>query len=196
MQNSLIRLCDIIFSLIALVLLSPVLLVLSLMVMIKMGMPVFFAQKRLGLDGEIFTVYKFRSMINAAVKDDSNLEKVNEYTIKYKNDPRITALGAFLRRTSLDELPQLWNVLKGDMSVVGPRPWVPEEYINLPNEWHVRLNAKPGITGLAQINGRSDLPMDKIVEHDINWVNKQNINHYFNIIIRTVFYTLKMKNVY
>jgi lipopolysaccharide/colanic/teichoic acid biosynthesis glycosyltransferase len=196
MQNSLIRLFDIVFSLIALILLSPIFLILSLLVMNKMGTPVFFTQKRLGLNGKIFTVYKFRSMTNTKVIDDSNLEKVNEYTIKYKNDPRITPLGAFLRRTSLDELPQLCNVLKGDMSVVGPRPWVPEEYSNLPLDWHARLEAKPGITGLAQINGRSDLPMDKIVEHDINWVKSQNIMHYFNVIIKTVFYTLKMKNVY
>jgi lipopolysaccharide/colanic/teichoic acid biosynthesis glycosyltransferase len=196
MQNRLIRLFDIIFSLLALVIFSPVLVTVALLVMVKMGAPIFFAQKRLGLRGKVFTVYKFRSMCNAVVVDDSSLEKVNEYTIKYKNDPRITPLGAFLRRTSLDELPQLWNVIKGDMSVVGPRPWVPEEYQNLPLDWHSRLEAKPGITGLAQINGRSDLPMDKIVEHDISWVNSQNIHHYFEVILKTFVYTLKMKNVY
>lgn len=161
-----------------------------------MGFPVVFAQKRLGLNGDVFTVYKYRSMIQKEVADTSELEKVNEYTIKFKNDPRITPLGAFLRKTSLDELPQLWNVLKGDMSVVGPRPWVPEEYEQLPKEWHKRLEAKPGITGLAQINGRSDLPMDKIVENDLLWVNNQTISHYFAVILKTFTYTLKMKNVY
>lgn len=196
MQRRLIRLFDIIFSLLALLVFSPVLLTLSVLVAVKMGAPVFFVQRRLGLKGKKFTVYKFRSMLNEVIVDDKNLEKVNEYTIKYKNDPRITSLGAFFRRTSLDELPQLLNVLIGDMSFVGPRPWVPEEYQDLPKEWHYRLDAKPGITGLAQINGRSDLAMDKIVENDILWVEKQTIKHYFEVLFRTFTYTLKMKNVY
>jgi len=196
MQSRLIRLFDIILSILALLFFSPVLITISVLVAIKMGTPVVFAQRRLGLKGKRFTVYKFRSMLNETIVNDEHLEKVNQYAIKYKNDPRITPLGAFLRRTSLDELPQFWNVLIGDMSFVGPRPWVPEEYQNLPKEWHYRLDAKPGITGLAQINGRSDLAMDKIVENDILWVNKQTIKHYFEVIFKTFTYTLKMKNVY
>lgn len=196
MQKLAIRLFDIIFAFLALSFFFPVLLVLAILVAIKMGRPVFFAQKRLGLGGKVITIYKFRSMLNEAVVDDSELEKVNEYTIKYKNDPRITPLGSFLRKTSLDELPQLWNVLVGDMSIVGPRPWVPEEYEKLPKEWFKRLDAKPGITGLAQINGRSDLPMDEIVANDVLWVNQQTIKHYISLIFKTVTYTFKMKNVY
>ena len=196
MQKLAIRLCDIIFAFLALSLFFPILLVIAILVAIKMGMPIFFAQKRLGLDGKVITIFKFRSMLNETVVDDSNLEKVNEYTIKYKNDPRITPLGAFLRKTSLDELPQLWNVLVGDMSIVGPRPWVPEEYENLPKAWFERLDAKPGITGLAQINGRSDLPMDEIVANDVEWVHRQTLSHYFSLIFKTVTYTFKMKNVY
>lgn len=196
MQSRLIRLFDIIFSILALILFGPVLLIIGLLVAKKMGAPVIFSQRRLGLNGSRFTVYKFRSMQNKAIVEDNHLEKVNEYAIKYKNDPRVTPLGAFLRKTSLDELPQFWNVLKGDMSFVGPRPWVPEEYEELPKEWHYRLGAKPGITGLAQINGRSDLAMEKIVENDILWVNQQTIKHYFEVLCKTFFYTLKMKNVY
>ena len=196
MQKLAIRLCDIIFAFLALSLFFPILLVIAILVAKKMGFPVFFAQKRLGLDGKAITLFKFRSMLNETVVDDSNLEKVNEYTIKYKNDPRITPLGAFLRKTSLDELPQLWNVLVGDMSIVGPRPWVPEEYENLPRAWFERLDAKPGITGLAQINGRSDLPMDEIVANDVEWVHRQTLSHYFSLIFKTVTYTFKMKNVY
>jgi len=180
----------------AIIIFSPVLVIISFLVAIKMGTPIFFAQRRLGLNGKEFTVYKFRSMVSTAIVNDEHLEKVNQYAIKYKNDPRITPLGAFLRRTSLDELPQFLNVFIGNMSFVGPRPWVPEEYKNLPKEWHYRLGAKPGITGLAQINGRSDLAMDKIVENDILWVNKQTIKHYFEVLFKTFTYTLKMKNVY
>lgn len=196
MQSKLIRLFDIVLSALAILMLSPILIVISLLVGYKMGFPVLFAQERLGYKGKVFTVLKFRSMDCSKVIDEDKLEKVNEHTIKFKNDPRITPIGAFLRKTSLDELPQLFNVLKGDMSLVGPRPWVPEEYKNLPEEWFARLDAKPGITGLAQINGRSDLEMDKIVEHDINWVKVHNVKRYFIVLTQTVISTTKMKNVY
>lgn len=195
MQRSLIRLLDIVFSLTAIFALFPIALVISLLVMITMGRPVVFAQKRLGEDGIPFIVYKFRSMENREISEDE-FEKVNEYAVKLKNDPRITRLGHFLRKTSLDELPQLLNVLKGDMSFVGPRPWVPDEYEVIPKEWHCRLKAKPGITGFAQINGRSDLAMEKIVEKDMQWVEQQSVKHYFSLIFQTAKYALKMKNVY
>jgi len=196
MQSCLIRALDILLSAIALIMLLPVFIVISLLVILKMGMPVVFAQKRLGINGKEFTVYKFRSMTDEIIVDDSQLEKVNQYTIKFKNDPRITPLGAFLRKTSLDELPQIWNVLKGDMSFVGPRPWVPEEYENLPKEWHDRLSAKPGITGYAQISGRSDLSMEKIVDYDLKWVERQTVKYYFKILVSTFFAAARMKNVY
>lgn len=195
MQRGLIRVFDVFFSLIALLVFVPIVLLISLLILFSMGSPVFFVQKRLGLKGKVFSVYKFRSMSNATI-EEQNFEKVNEYAVKLKNDPRITPLGNFLRKTSLDELPQFWNVLKGDMSFVGPRPWVPQEYELIPKDWHSRLSAKPGITGLAQINGRSDLAMDKIVENDMQWVENQSISNYFIILFRTFVYTFKMKNVY
>ncbi|WKD22037.1 sugar transferase [Pseudoalteromonas sp. KG3] len=196
MPSKLIRFIDIVLSIIAIVLLSPILIVIYFLIAINMGIPVFFAQERLGYNGKVFTVLKFRSMDSSKVINEEKLEKVNEHTIKFKNDPRITPLGSFLRKSSLDELPQLFNVLKGDMSLVGPRPWVPEEYENLPKEWFARLNAKPGITGLAQINGRSDLDMAKIVELDIEWVQTQSLKRYFTVLMQTVLSTTKMKNVY
>lgn len=195
MQRGLIRVFDVFFSLVALLVFAPIVLFISLLILFSMGTPVFFVQKRLGLKGKVFSVYKFRSMSNATI-EEQNFEKVNKYAVKLKNDPRITSLGNFLRKTSLDELPQFWNVLKGDMSFVGPRPWVPQEYEVIPKDWHSRLSAKPGITGLAQINGRSDLAMDKIVENDMQWVEDQSISNYFIILFRTFVYTFKMKNVY
>jgi lipopolysaccharide/colanic/teichoic acid biosynthesis glycosyltransferase len=196
MQKGLIRILDILLALLALLVFSPVLLIICTLVAVKMGTPIFFTQQRVGMKGKIFVIYKFRSMVDDMIVDDGHLEKVNEYAIKYKNDPRITPLGAFLRCTSLDELPQFLNVLLGDMSFIGPRPWVAEEYQNLPKKWHYRLNAKPGITGLAQINGRSELPMDKIVENDILWIEKQTIRHYFEVLFKTFVYVFKMKNAY
>lgn len=195
MQRGLIRVFDVFFSLIALLVFAPIVLLISLLILFSMGAPVFFIQKRLGLEGEIFSVYKFRSMSNTTIQEH-DFEKVNEYAVKLKNDPRITPLGNFLRKTSLDELPQFWNVLKGDMSFVGPRPWVPQEYEVIPKDWHSRLSAKPGITGLAQINGRSDLAMDKIVQNDMEWVENQSISNYFLILFKTFMYAFKMKNVY
>jgi len=195
-QGKLIRFFDIVLSIIAIILLSPILIAISLVVAVNMGTPVLFAQERLGYKGKIFTVFKFRSMDGSKTINEALLEKVNEHTIKFKNDPRITPVGAFLRKSSLDELPQLFNVLIGDMSLVGPRPWVPEEYKNLPKEWFARLDAKPGITGYAQINGRSDLDMDKIVEHDLEWVKVHSLKRYFTVLIQTVVSATKMKNVY
>ncbi len=196
MQSKLIRLFDVVFSLSALIFLFAIFIVISILVAFNMGFPVLFVQERLGYKGHTFKVYKFRSMDANKVINEAELEKVNEHTIKFKNDPRITPLGDFLRKTSLDEIPQLINVLKGDMSLVGPRPWVPQEYSNLPEKWLERLDVKPGITGPAQINGRSDLEMAKIVEYDIAWVKQQSVKEYFLILFKTVALATKMKNVY
>jgi lipopolysaccharide/colanic/teichoic acid biosynthesis glycosyltransferase len=125
-----------------------------------------------------------------------DVEKVNEYTIKLKNDPRITRLGAIIRKTSLDELPQLFNVLVGSMSLVGPRPWVPQEYENFPKEWFSRLNTKPGVTGLAQINGRSDLPMEDIIRLDNEWAERYSVMFYIEILFKTALSIVKGKNTY
>lgn len=196
MQRELIRFIDIAIAVLAIILLSPVLLGTSLVVWWDLGFPIIFRQTRLGEAGNAFTVYKFRSMRQERLETAEDLEKVNPYTIKLKQDPRVTRLGAFLRRTSLDELPQLLNVLKGDMSIVGPRPFVPEEYEHFPPLWKQRLNVKPGITGLAQIAGRSDLPMEEIVRLDRVWVEGYSVKLYTKVLFQTFGAVAKMKNVY
>lgn len=187
---------DIIFALCALVLLSPIFIVVTILVFLDLGSSVFFVQQRFGLDGKVFNMFKFRSMKNVELELSEEHEKVNEYTIKLKNDPRITRVGAVIRKTSLDELPQLFNVLGGTMSLVGPRPWVPQEYENFPKHWFSRLQAKPGITGLAQINGRSDLPMEDIIRFDNEWVQRYSVALYFQILFKTVLSIIKGKNTY
>jgi len=196
MQKVMIRLLDIVISLVALVMLSPILIIVALAVMIDLGPSIFFVQPRLGQDGKVFNMIKFRSMRNVELDGTEEVEKVNEYTIKLKNDPRITRVGAIIRKTSLDELPQLLNVLLGTMSLVGPRPWVPQEYENFPKHWFSRLNTKPGITGLAQINGRSDLPMEDIIRCDNEWADKYSVIFYIEILIKTALSIVKGKNTY
>lgn len=191
-----IRFLDILLSLVALVLLSPVLLGLAVVVFFDLGKSIFFVQKRLGLDGELFSMVKFRSMRNVQLDASHEHETVNKYAIKLKNDPRITRVGAFIRKTSLDELPQLFNVLTGKMSLVGPRPWVPEEYKHFPQEWFSRLRTKPGITGLAQINGRSDLAMPEVIRLDNIWADRYSVVFYIQILFKTVFKIIGGKNTY
>jgi lipopolysaccharide/colanic/teichoic acid biosynthesis glycosyltransferase len=191
-----IRVLDIFISLVALILLSPLLLIVAVAVFISVGPSVFFVQKRLGHNGETFNMIKFRSMRNVELDGSEEVEKVNEYTIKLKNDPRITKVGAIIRKTSLDELPQLINVLLGSMSLVGPRPWVPQEYENFPKAWFTRLETKPGVTGLAQINGRSDLPMEDIIRCDNEWAQRCSVTFYIEILIKTALSIVKGKNTY
>lgn len=195
MYSIIIRLIDIVISLTAIISLSPLLLLVGGAVMFDLGNPIIFKQIRLGLKGQRFKIYKFRSMRDE-VLDIKKYERVNDYTIKVKSDPRITRLGKFLRSTSLDELPQLFNVLIGDMSIVGPRPFVPDEYSNFQKRWVERLNVKPGITGLAQIRGRSDLTMEEIIESDVEWIENKGILLYFNVLIKTFYYVVKRNNVY
>lgn len=196
MQKVMIRLLDIVLSLVALTLLSPVLLVVCVMVFFDLGHSIFFVQQRLGQHGTPFNMIKFRSMRNVQLDAEHGHETVNQHSIKLKNDPRITRFGAFIRKTSLDELPQLLNVLSGKMSLVGPRPWVPEEYKSFPEQWFSRLDTKPGITGLAQINGRSDLAMDKVIVLDNEWAARYSVVFYCEILFRTVFSIIRGKNTY
>ena len=140
--------------------------------------PVVFKQRRYGLDGKEILVYKFRSMTTT-----DNGDVVKQAT---KNDPRITRVGAFLRKTSLDEFPQFWNVLKGDMSVVGPRPLVPDELYMYGDRMDKVLTIKPGITGLWQVSGRNDIPYERRVKIDVYYVNNRNFWLDVWIIIKTL----------
>jgi lipopolysaccharide/colanic/teichoic acid biosynthesis glycosyltransferase len=196
MYQTMIRLLDIIISLAALIILFPVFLIVAILVFLDLGTSVLFIQKRFGQDGKVFNMLKFRSMRNVELDPTEQVEKVNKYTIKLKNDPRITRFGAIIRKTSIDELPQLLNVLAGNMSLVGPRPWVPQEYENFPKEWYSRLQTKPGVTGLAQINGRSDLPMEDIIRFDNEWASRYCVSFYIEILIKTALSIVKGKNTY
>ncbi|WP_053396886.1 sugar transferase [Vibrio nereis] len=171
------RFIDVLFSIIGLVLLSPILLVLSFIIRSDGG-PALFRQVRVGLHGKEFEIFKFRSMI-------INAEQLGGYSTQ-SNDLRITNIGKIIRKTSLDELPQLFNVLKGDMSLVGPRPNVPaqrEEYDKL--QWEKRNSVLPGITGLAQATLRSKATWQERFELDIEYVNKSSLHYDFYIILLT-----------
>ncbi|MCU6432036.1 sugar transferase [Lacticaseibacillus paracasei] len=184
------RCFDFVASFVGLVLLSGVFLIISLL--IKFDDPhgkVFYSQTRLGKDGQSFQMWKFRSMVSNADKMVDKLLLKNEAEgamFKIKNDPRITRVGRVLRKYSLDELPQLYNVLRGDMSLVGPRPPLPREVDNYTNYDLQRLVVIPGCTGLWQISGRSDLGFSEMVALDIHYINSACFAQDLKILLRTV----------
>jgi len=180
---------DIFLSVLALLILWPVMLLVALAVVIDSRGGVFFAQDRVGRDGKIFRFYKFRSMIpDAEAKLDELLEQ-NEMegpAFKMKNDPRITRVGKFIRKTSLDELPQLWNILKGDMSIVGPRPPLPREVEEYGEYERQRLLVTPGLTCYWQIQPhRNDLSFDEWVELDVAYIRDSSFATDWKIIFKT-----------
>ena len=184
------RLVDICCSLCALVLLTPFFLVIMLIILIEDGRPFFFIQQRVGLDGRIFHFYKFRSMVKNAEQLKDQLIKQNEsgdgVIFKMKRDPRITKIGGFLRRFSVDEFPQFFNVLKGDLAIVGPRPPVPREVAQYTLEDRKRLHVKPGLTCLWQIQGRSEIPFKEQVRLDLQYIQSQSLRKDFMIMLKTV----------
>jgi exopolysaccharide biosynthesis polyprenyl glycosylphosphotransferase len=170
-------------------LLSPLFLLIAIMIKISSPGPVIFKQIRCGLNGRKFTFYKFRSMIANAEEIKPNLEELNEATgpvFKIKNDPRVTSIGRFLRKTSIDELPQLFNVLKGDMSLVGPRPPLPSEVEKY--EWwqRRRLSMKPGLTCIWQVSGRSKLDFDTWMKMDLEYIDNWSLGLDFKILFKTI----------
>jgi len=184
------RLVDIVCSLLALVLLAPLFLVLMLLILLEDGRPFFFVQQRVGLNGRIFHFYKFRSMVKNAEQLKDQLIKQNEsgdgVIFKMKRDPRITRIGGFLRRFSVDEFPQFFNVLKGDLAIVGPRPPVPREVAQYTLEDRKRLHVKPGLTCLWQIQGRSEIPFKEQVRLDLQYIQSQSLRKDFMIMLKTV----------
>lgn len=194
------RLFDIVGALIGLILFSIVILIVATMVKIEDPKgSIFFSQRRIGKNGSEFNMYKFRSMVTDAEEKLQELLKFNETSgamFKMKNDPRVTKIGKFLRRTSIDELPQLWNVLKGDMSLVGPRPPIPREVAEYSDFHKQRLLVTPGCTGLWQISGRSNLGFEQMVELDLLYIEKRSIKMDFTIIFKTIFIMFGSKNAY
>jgi exopolysaccharide biosynthesis polyprenyl glycosylphosphotransferase len=182
------RVFDLIITSIALIILSPLFLIVAAIIKISMPGPVFFRQERLGKNLKPFSIYKFRTMVLNAEALKQKLETKNEVKglFKMKKDPRITRFGQFLRRSSIDELPQLLNILKGDMSLVGPRPHLESELAHY-TEWRrMRFTVKPGLTGLWQIKGRHELNFDKAVLYDIYYARHMSLALDIEIIVRTV----------
>lgn len=194
------RVIDIIGAAIGVVLLSWLFAIVAILIKIEDSKgPVFFKQVRIGKDGKEFYMYKFRSMVSNAEDLLESLLEQNEVSgamFKMKDDPRITKIGKFIRKTSIDELPQLWNVLKGDMSLVGPRPPLPREVMEYSTYDKQRLLVTPGCTGLWQISGRNSLSFDEMVDLDLEYIRNQNIINDFKIIFKTVFVLFGSKNAY
>jgi lipopolysaccharide/colanic/teichoic acid biosynthesis glycosyltransferase len=168
---------------------SPVFLIVSILIKTDSKGPVFFRQQRVGYNGRLFTCLKFRTMINNAEESRDELLHLNEMTgpvFKITHDPRMTRMGRFLRQTSLDELPQFINVLKGDMSLVGPRPPLPSEVEQYQCEDRRRLSMKPGITCLWQVSGRSNIPFEKWMELDKEYIDNWSLKLDLKILVKTI----------
>jgi len=183
------RILDFAIALISLIVLSPVLLVIAIAIKLDSRGPVFFKQERLGKGTRRFTMIKFRSMYLDGDARIGELSALNEATgplFKMRRDPRITRAGRILRRTSLDELPQLFNVLGGTMSIVGPRPPLPRELNGFDDIQRARLRVLPGLTGLWQVSGRSDLPFEDMVRLDMEYIEHRSIVMDLRIIAMTV----------
>jgi exopolysaccharide biosynthesis polyprenyl glycosylphosphotransferase len=189
------RMLDIIVSLLLLLMLAPVLMLVALLIKLDFSGPAFFVQDRVGLNKRRFRMYKFRTMVGDAEKKQSELESLNEAdgpVFKIKNDPRITRLGKYLRKASIDELPQLLNVLKGDMSLVGPRPLPVRDYQGFDQDWvRRRFSVPPGITCLWQVTGRSSLSFQEWMELDLDYIDHWSLWLDVKLIAKTIPAVLK-----
>ena len=193
------RTIDIIGAGLGLILLSPIIAIVACAVKFTSKGPVFFSQKRVGKNGELFEMYKFRSMVVNAEELKENLEEQNEMSgpmFKIKDDPRITKVGKFIRKTSIDELPQLWNILKGDMSLVGPRPSLPKEVEQFDNWMFKRLSVRPGLTCYWQVSGRNNIDFEDWMKLDIKYVEERNFWIDIKLIFKTVFVLFGDKNAH
>lgn len=191
------RIIDIVASFTGLIVLSPLMLVVSILIKLESKGEVIFKQKRVGLNGKEFYMYKFRSMVINAEELKAELESQNEMSgpmFKMKDDPRVTKVGKFIRKTSLDELPQLWNVLKGDMSLVGPRPSLPKEVAQFEDWMHKRLEVKPGLTCYWQVSGRNNIDFEDWMKLDIKYVRERSLIFDIKLILKTVLVLFGDKN--
>jgi len=184
------RVFDIVASMILMVVLLPVFLGVALAIRLESPGPILFKQKRVGRWGRLFTMWKFRSMYMDAEARKAELMAQNEMAggviFKMKDDPRVTKVGKFIRKTSIDELPQLWNVMTGEMSLVGPRPPVPPEVDEYSLSDRRRLEVIPGITCIWQVSGRSEIPFDQQVELDVQYIESQSFWTDIKILLKTV----------
>ncbi|MCO7177090.1 sugar transferase [Sporolactobacillus kofuensis] len=194
------RLIDIFGAIVGLIIFSPLLLIVALLIKLedRKG-TIIFKQTRVGENGQPFVIYKFRSMILAAEDQLDQLLDKNETTgamFKMKNDPRVTQIGHFIRKTSIDELPQLVNVLKGEMSLVGPRPPLPREVAKYTAHQKQRLLVKPGCTGVWQVSGRSNLGFEEMVELDLRYIRTRTTFIDIKLIVKTLLLFLGSKNAF
>lgn len=193
------RLFDIVASICGLILLSPLFLFLVIKIRSEDGGPAFYSQERIGKNEKPFKMWKFRSMVVDADKMLDKLEDQNEIDgamFKIKDDPRVTRIGHVIRKYSLDELPQLWNVLIGDMSLVGPRPPLPSEVEEYTNYDKQRLTVMPGCTGLWQVTRRSEADFDEMVWLDIVYINHSGLFEDFKLIVKTVLVMIHPNGAY
>jgi lipopolysaccharide/colanic/teichoic acid biosynthesis glycosyltransferase len=184
------RVIDVCVAMLALTVLSPLLALIAIAIKITDRGPVFYRQRRAGKDGELFVCHKFRSMHVDADKNLEHLREQNHHgesvTFKMKQDPRVTRVGRILRRTSLDELPQLWCVVTGHMSLVGPRPAPPYEVSSYSLRERKRLTVRPGITCIWQVSGRGDVPFNQQVEMDIRYIEQRTLLTDVTLLLRTI----------
>ncbi len=191
------RIIDLVFSILGIILLSPIMLITAIAIKIESKGPVIFSQIRVGKDGKHFKMYKFRSMVQNAEELKEKLLSQNEMSgpmFKMKEDPRITKVGKFIRKTSIDELPQLFNVIKGDMSLVGPRPNLPKEVAQFSEYHKLKLKAKPGLTCYWQVMGRNSIGFEEWMELDIKYIRERSIWLDLKLIFRTFFVLFGDKN--
>ena len=182
------RLFDIFISTIVIVLLSPLVLIVVLAIRMESSGPARFSQARVGKDGKVFNMWKFRSMFADADKNKAKLsnDMSGGILFKMKKDPRITYMGKFIRKSSIDEIPQFWNVLKGDMSLVGPRPALPGEVAQYNDYQKQRLAVKPGITCIWQVSGRSEVSFQQQVEMDLEYIANQSLPLDIELLLKTI----------
>nr|WP_163503648.1 sugar transferase [Halomonas socia] len=183
MREGIKRLFDVIASGAGLIVLAPLLLLVAVWIKLDSSGPVFFMQRRAGRNEQPFSIFKFRTMLHRA---PDTIDQYQEQVVSAGHDPRITRAGRFIRATSLDELPQLINIFKGDMSIVGPRPVLMEQTEVVPPGYKTRFSVRPGLTGLAQVRGRRSLGWLEQLAHDAEYVEKQSLALDLNILLLTV----------
>lgn len=191
------RSIDFVGALFGIIIFSPLFLIVSISIKIESKGPIVFSQKRIGRYGKEFNIYKFRSMVVNAEKLKNKLAVQNEMSgpmFKMKNDPRITKIGKFIRKTSIDELPQLINILKGDMSLVGPRPSLPTEVNEFEDWMHKRHYVRPGLTCYWQVNGRNSIDFEDWMKLDIKYVEERSLFVDIKLIFKTLFVLFGDKN--
>lgn len=193
------RVIDVVCSFLGVLVLSPLFIIIAIIIKSTSKGPVFFSQKRVGKNGREFDMYKFRSMVVNAEELKEKLAAQNEMSgpmFKMKDDPRVTKVGKFIRKTSIDELPQLWNVLKGDMSLVGPRPSLPKEVAQFEDWMYKRLEVKPGLTCYWQVSGRNNIDFEDWMKLDVKYVEERNPWIDIKLIFKTVFVLFGDKNAH